>query len=637
MSTSPESVFINNETTLVAFNAGSQLPLKLTFTNFPLWRAQLTSLLMGYDLQGYIDGTTICPSSTLPLNISPDGSTSVNAPNPAFLCWLRQDKLILHAILASVSESVMPLIAASSTAHDAWSKLQRLYANRSRSCVMQLKENLTLIQIESRSVLDYLHTIKVIIDELAMIDSPISVDDITLYALNGLGSEFRDIAALIRNRESSLTFEELHDLLVSHESYLKCIEASHFITLATGNNTQRRPVHSKFYRNQRSNNGFSGQNRTNHNQQNRQECGTKDKKWLMDSAASHNITSDLANLSIHSEYDGTDQVVIGDGSSLQVTHDRSTGVTILRGKCQDGVYPMPMPSAAIKSSALALVGVKAQDLHIPAVPSIGLPPSSTTTVLTSSPTVSTLPSPPPPQPPSTDIHPHISPAASQQSIRTHPMTTRSMNNIHKPKHLYLATKYPLPSPTEPTCVSQALQDPKWRNAKSEEFTALVKHGTWELFPPSSTIKPIGCKWVFRIKRNSDGSISRYKARLVAKGFHQQHGFDYTETFSPVVKSVTIRTVLSIAVNNKWPLQQLDVNNAFLHGQLQETIFMVQPPGFIDSTLPSHICRLKKSLYGLKQAPRAWYQELRTSLLQLGFQQSKSDSSLFLFFFIKCKK
>jgi histone deacetylase 1/2 len=285
--------------------------------------------------------------------------------------------------------------------------------------------------------------------------------------------------------------------------------------------------------------------------------------------------------------------------------------------------PVTMPS-------LSISGVKAQDLHIPAVPSIGLPPSSTTIVLTSSFTASSLPSPPPTQPPSTDIHPYTSPAASQQPIRTHPMTTRSMNNIHKPEQLYLATKYPLPSPIKPTCVSQALQDPKWRNAMFEEFTALVKHGTWELVPPSFTIKPIGCKWVFRIKRNSDGSISRYKARLVAKGFHQQYGFDYTETFSPVVKSVTIRTVLSIAVNNKWPLRQLDVNNAFLHGQLQENVFMVQPPGFIDSTLPSHICRLKKSLYGLKQAPRAWYQELRTSLLQLGFQQSKSNSSLFIY-------
>ncbi|KAG6784130.1 hypothetical protein POTOM_009815 [Populus tomentosa] len=123
--------------------------------------------------KGYIDDTTISPSSTFPPNISSNGPASTNAPNPAFWHWLRQDKLILHAIHASVSESVVPLIAASSTAHDAWSKL------------------------ESRSVSDYPHTIKVIVDELVMIDSPISTDDITFYALNGLGSEFHDIIALI--------------------------------------------------------------------------------------------------------------------------------------------------------------------------------------------------------------------------------------------------------------------------------------------------------------------------------------------------------------------------------------------------------------------------------------------------------
>lgn len=141
---------------------------------------------------------------------------------------------------------------------------------------------------------------------------------------------------------------------------------------------------------------------------------------------------------------------------------------------------------------------------------------------------------------------------------------------------------------------------------------------------------MGCKWVYRTKKNSDGSIHRYKARLVAKGFHQQPGIDYAETFGPVVKPATIRTVLSLAVSNNWPLRQLDVKNAFLNGHLQEEVYMSQPPGFIDPLHPHHVCRLTKALYGLKQAPRAWFHRFSSYLLRYGFFQSKADSSLFIY-------
>lgn len=115
---------------------------------------------------------------------------------------------------------------------------------------------------------------------------------------------------------------------------------------------------------------------------------------------------------------------------------------------------------------------------------------------------------------------------------------------------------------------------------------------------------VGCKWVYKLKHHQDGSIARYKARLVGKGFHQEPGIDHNETFSPIAKHSTIRVVLASAIHFNWPLHQLDVTNAFLHGILKEDIFMLQPQSFIDPQFPNHVCKLLKSLYGLKQAPRA---------------------------------
>ena len=115
-----------------------------------------------------------------------------------------------------------------------------------------------------------------------------------------------------------------------------------------------------------------------------------------------------------------------------------------------------------------------------------------------------------------------------------------------------------------------------------------------------------------------------------RGFTQRPGVDYDETFSPVVKPATVRTVLTLAHSRDWPIHQLDVKNAFLHGTLSEVVYCSQPTGFADPALPGHVCKLNRSLYGLKQAPRAWYSRFASFLLSLGFTEAKSDTSLFIY-------
>jgi hypothetical protein len=158
--------------------------------------------------------------------------------------------------------------------------------------------------------------------------------------------------------------------------------------------------------------------------------------------------------------------------------------------------------------------------------------------------------------------------------------------------------------TKPQFYHEALHSPQWCEAMSKELIALEANHTWDLtsLPPGK--HPIGCKWVYKLKFKSDGSIERYKTRLVAKGYNQQEGIDYFETFSLVAKLVTVRSFVAIAAAKGWSLTQLDVNNAFLHGDLDEEVFMTLPPGYKgNNQLHKPVCKLIKSLYGLKQSSR----------------------------------
>ena len=187
----------------------------------------------------------------------------------------------------------------------------------------------------------------------------------------------------------------------------------------------------------------------------------------------------------------------------------------------------------------------------------------------------------------------------------------------------------LSSVSIPSKMQEALTDARWTKAMEEEMAALEKNATWDIVPLPKEKKTVGCRWVFVIKHKADGTIERYKARLVAKGYTQSYGIDYQDTFAPVAKLNMVRVLLSLAVNRDWPLLQFDVKNAFLHGDLEEEVYMYPPVGMEKYSSTTMVCKLKKALYGLKQSPRAWFGRFTKSMKNFGYKQSNLDHTLFL--------
>lgn len=254
---------------------------------------------------------------------------------------------------------------------------------------------------------------------------------------------------------------------------------------------------------------------------------------------------------------------------------------------------------------------------------------------------SPVPSPPSHNP---DLHNSEPEIPTEQPTLTH----KSSRNIQAPKKFadyvttYLPHKQPsLPSldsqsqsfavnsclTVEPRTYNQAKHHSHWVEAMNKELEALEANNTWELTLLPKGKRSIGSKWVYKTKLNPYGTIERHKARLVATGYQQIEGEDFTQTFSPVAKLATVRVLIAVATMKNWPLSQLDVNNAFLHGFLDEEVYMTPPPGY-SKAKHGEVCKLRKSLYGLKQAPRQWNKELSKFLHSQGFQQSKQDYSLY---------
>lgn len=188
---------------------------------------------------------------------------------------------------------------------------------------------------------------------------------------------------------------------------------------------------------------------------------------------------------------------------------------------------------------------------------------------------------------------------------------------------------------EPTSLAEARSRPdgdRWIEAALEEIRAHLDNGTWELVRLPHGKHAIGSRWVFKIKKNTDGSVDRYKGRLVAKGYAQKHGVDYTDTFAPTARFAALRTVIALAAIEDWELESVDISTAFLNGDIDTDVYMKIPEGVeIEGVQGSEwVLKLLKGLYGIKQGPRIWSKKLNDELSKLGFTRLECDHSVFLF-------
>ncbi|CAH9098367.1 unnamed protein product [Cuscuta epithymum] len=354
---------ITPTTQVVSLTASTHFPIKLTTSNYPVWKCQVHSALVGLGLDGYVDGSLAPPDKYM--------DAAKTQPNPCYSIWYRQDRTIISALLGSCADVIQPLISSATTAKQAWDKLSLTYASTSRGRIISLKTALSRTTKGGRSITEYVAEMYAISEALALAQNPISEEDLVINILNGLGSDYGELRSAIRVRNTPLPLAELQDILLEHEQKLheagtsaqQLVPTAHY-TQTTGRvgdpsmsadrrhvqTTDRRGYHSRRGRGGNSSgqyrnpsNGIvcrfcnfsghevkqcrklqrflrdnqitpslgSGSPAINNTVVNPMQNG---QQWLFDSGASHHVTSDNSNLPNYTDYGGPDEVHLGDGS-----------------------------------------------------------------------------------------------------------------------------------------------------------------------------------------------------------------------------------------------------------------------------------------------------------------------------------
>ena len=191
--------------------------------------------------------------------------------------------------------------------------------------------------------------------------------------------------------------------------------------------------------------------------------------------------------------------------------------------------------------------------------------------------------------------------------------------------------YNIGTENNPETFSQSMSSKEsnsWYSAIKEEMNSMTSNRVWDLVELLNGVKVVGCKWVFKTKKDSMGNIERHKARLVAKGFTQREGIVYTKTFSPVSRKDSLRIIMALVAHFDFDLHQMDVKMTFLNVNPQEEVYMKQPKGFSSSEGEHLVCKLKKSIYGLKQVSHQWYLKFHEVITSFGFEENIMDQCIY---------
>ncbi|KAK9064710.1 hypothetical protein SSX86_016092 [Deinandra increscens subsp. villosa] len=541
--------------------------------------------------------------------------------------WERLDNIVLTWIYGTITPDLISnVMKKDTTAYEAWTALAKIFHDNKTSRALQLDQKLTNTRLDQfRDVSSYCQELKSLSDQLANVDSPVSNHRLVLQMISGLSEQYEGIAMLLQQSDPLPDFHEARSKLLLEETR-KNNQARNSAQIAgsalQASASAQPPPRSRTSDGDRNRVPGRDRNRPRNNRNGRSASsgrpsyGGAPPPWSPQTLA---MAAPLLNL-LQRAVSNQAQNSAGP-YPYPTTGPAPNSAPRLLGPRPNSAPFNTQPQAHVASysptdleQALYTMSLQPPDTnwqsHFTPSTTIDTPDSSPSSTEPSPPPATTSSTPPPPPPPP-----------------TRSMRTRSMSGIHKPKLPFsLHTTSIAPIPRNP---KEALSTPEWQAAMADEFNALIKNETWELVPRQDNMHVIRSLWLFKHKFHSNGTLERYKARLVCDGRTQQVGTDCGETFSPVVKPATIRTVLSLALSQSWEINQLDVSNAFLHGNLNETVYMYQPMGFRHRDYPDHVCLLKKSLYGLKQAPRAWYQRFTDFVLTLGFLQSRCDNSLFI--------